>query len=222
MSDTLWNRVDAYIEESIVGETSELTAAVSNSTLQSLPQIQVSGAQGKLLYLLARLQGARHILEIGTLGGYSTIWLAKALPPDGHLVTLEMDPHHVEVARENIVAAGLENLVQIRIGPALETLSLLLDETTEPFDLFFIDADKQSNADYFAWALRFSRPGSLIIVDNVIREGAVVDAKTTHSAVLGTRRLYETVAAEPRVEATAIQTVGTKGYDGFLLARVLA
>jgi predicted O-methyltransferase YrrM len=222
MSESLWNRVDAYIEQQIVDESADLTAAVSNSAANGLPPIQVSVAQGKLLYLLAQLHGARRILEIGTLGGYSTIWLAKALPTDGHLLSLEADSHHAEVARENIAGAGLAGVVEVRVGLALETLPQLTSEGAEPFDLFFIDADKQSNADYFSWTVRLSRPGSLIIVDNVVRGGAVVDWESIDEAVVGTRRLFEAVGGEPRVAATAVQTVGSKGYDGFLLARVLA
>ena len=221
MSETLWRHVDEYIEKQIVGETAELTAAVSNSTAHGLPPIQVSVAQGKLLYLLAQVQGARRVLEIGTLGGYSTIWLAKALPADGQLVTLEADARHAGVAKENLKAAGLQNVVDVRVGLAIEILPLLLTGAGGAFDMVFIDADKQSNADYFSWAVRLGRPGSLIIVDNVIRDGAVIDEATTDAAILGTRRLYDTIAAEPRVQATAIQTVGTKGYDGFVLARVL-
>ncbi len=164
--------------------------------------------------------GARSILEVGTLGGYSTIWLARALPPDGHLVTLEAEPRHAEVATANLERAGLAGVVEVVVGPALDSLPVLAEEGRGPFDLTFIDADKQSNADYFSWAVRLARPGGVIVVDNVVRGGAVVDADSDDPAVTGTRRLYETVAAEPRVSATAVQTVGSKGHDGFLLAVV--
>jgi predicted O-methyltransferase YrrM len=172
--------------------------------------------------LLALAVGARRILEIGTLGGYSTIWLARALPPGGQLVTLEVDPRHAEVARGNLARAGLAGLVEVRLGAALDTLPQLAAEAGGPFDLFFIDADKQSTPDYFTWALRLGRRGSLIIVDNVVRGGTVADAASDDPSVLGMRRAFEMIAAEPRVSATAIQTVGTKGYDGFLLALVTA
>lgn len=222
MSSELWHQVDEYIERQVVGESADLTAAVSNSAANGLPPIQVSVAQGKLLYLLAQLHGARRILEIGTLGGYSTIWLAKALPADGYLLSLEADSHHAGVARENIAGAGLQGVVEVRVGLALVTLPQLISEGAAPFDLFFIDADKQSNADYFSWAVRLGRPGSLIIVDNVVRGGAVADLDNLDEVVVGTRRLFDAVGAEPRVAATAVQTVGSKGYDGFLVARVLA
>ena len=164
--------------------------------------------------------GARSILEVGTLGGYSTIWLARALPPDGHLVTLEADAHHVEVATANIERAGLAGVVEVVVGPALDTLPVLAEEGREPFDLTFIDADKQSNADYFRWAVQLARPGGVIVVDNVVRGGAVLDGASDDPSVTGTRRLFESVAAEARVSATAVQTVGSKGHDGFLLAVV--
>jgi predicted O-methyltransferase YrrM len=220
VDEALWTQVDEYIERQIVGETEDLSRAVENSDRHELPHIQVSVAQGKMLYLLGKLVGARRILEIGTLGGYSTIWLARSLPAEGSLVSLEVDERHAGVARQNLDTAGVLDRVEVRVGPAIQTLPVLENEGGPAFDLFFIDADKQSNADYFSWAVRLGRPGSLIIVDNVVRGGGVVDDKSDDAAIQGTRRLYEAIAAEPRVEATAIQTVGTKGYDGFVIARV--
>ena len=174
--------------------------------------------QGKLLHLWARMVGARSILEVGTLGGYSTIWLARALPPGGRLVSLEAEPRHAEVAAANLDRAGVADVVEVVVGRALDTLPVLAEEGRGPFDLTFIDADKQSNADYFRWAVRLSRPGAVVVVDNVVRGGSVTDAGSDDPAVVGTRRLFEAVAAEPRVSATAVQTVGSKGHDGFLLA----
>ncbi len=176
--------------------------------------------QGKLLHLLALTQGARRILEVGTLGGYSAIWLARALPADGTLITLEIDPRHAEVARGNLAAAGLERVAEVRVGRAADSLAELVEQGVEPFDLVFIDADKPSNPEYFRRALQLTRPGSLIIVDNVVRGGTVADADSADPAVVGTRALHELIAAEPRVSATSVQTVGSKGYDGFTLARV--
>ena len=198
-----------------------LEQALATSAAAGLPEIAVSPNLGKLLHLLAKVQGARRILEIGTLGGYSTIWLARALPPGGHLVTLEFDPKHADVARANIGHAGLSRMVQVRVGAALDTLPQLVAEGRGPFDLIFIDADKVNTAPYFTWALALSRPGSLIIVDNVVRDGAVADAATTDEGVRGMRRFFELVQTEARVEATAIQTVGIKGYDGLAILRVL-
>jgi predicted O-methyltransferase YrrM len=180
----------------------------------------VSPAQGKFLYLLAKSTAARHILEVGTLGGYSTIWLARALPADGRLVTLEIDPHHAEVARRNLEEAGVGDRVEVRVGPALDSLAALAKERIGPFDFVFIDADKEHNADYVDAAIDLARPGALILVDNVVREGGVLDDRSTDSKILGTRRLYDTLANEPRLEATAIQTVGAKKWDGFILAVV--
>jgi predicted O-methyltransferase YrrM len=217
-----WTAVDRYIAEALIPSDPALDAALEASVAAGLPPIQVSPAQGKFLHLLARAQGARTILEIGTLGGYSTIWLARALPPGGGLVTLEADPHHAEVAQANLDRAGLTNLVELRLGRALETLPKLHAENRGPFDLIFIDADKPSNADYFTWALKLSRVGSLIIVDNVVRDGAVTDADSTDPDVQGVRRLNELLTSEKRVSATTIQTVGSKGYDGFTMALVIA
>ena len=218
----LWTAVDGYFAGLLSPPDAALDAALEASATAGLPQIQVSANQGKLLHLLARLQGARSILEIGTLGGYSTIWLGRALPKGGRLVTLEAEPKHAEVARSNIARAGLGGIVDVRLGPALDTLPTLAAEKPGPFDLVFIDADKPNIPDYFAWALKLSRPGSLIIVDNVVREGAVIDARSDDASVRGVRKLHELLAAEPRVSATAIQTVGTKGYDGFTIALVTA
>ncbi len=212
-----WCAVDHYITDLLIGPDPALDAALEANAAAGLPAIDVSPAQGKLLHLLARAIGARRILEIGTLGGYSTIWLARALPADGSLVTCESSARHAEVARANIARAGLDDRVEIRQGPALDTLS----ELAGPFDLVFVDADKPSNADYFGWALRLTRPGSVIIVDNVVREGRVLEADSDDAAVLGTRRFTEMLAAERRVSATEIQTVGSKGHDGFALAVVL-
>src|SRR5262245_49570384 len=216
MTDDLWAAVDDYFDGALTPADPALSAALQASAAGALPDIQVTAAQGKQLQLLARAIRARRILEVGTLGGYSTIWLARALPLDGELITLEVDPHHADVALRNLANAGLTNRVEVRVGPALETLP----DLTGPFDFVFIDADKPNNAGYFAHALRLSRPGALIVVGNVVRDGAVVDASTGDAGVQGTRRLVEAVAAEPRVAATAIQTVGAKGYDGYLLAVV--
>ena len=217
---SLWADVDRYIAGQLIPGDPALDAALDASTAAGLPPIAVAPNQGKLLHLLARLCGARRILELGTLGGYSTIWLARALPEDGLLVTLEADPHHAEVARENIARAGLEARVAVRVGRALDTLPVLAEEGAGPFDFTFIDADKPAMPEYFAWALRLSRPGSVIVCDNVVRDGALADASSADESVRGVRRLHEMIAAEPRVSATTIQTVGSKGYDGFTLALV--
>jgi predicted O-methyltransferase YrrM len=217
----VWTAVDDYINSQLAPSDPVLEAALNASAAAGLPEIAVTPSQGKLLHLLARSQNARHILEIGTLGAYSTIWLARALPADGQLITLEFSPKHAEVARANIARAGLSDKVELREGPALETLPELAVEGVAPFDLIFIDADKENNANYFTWALRLSRPGSLIFIDNVIRDGAVADATSTDPMVQGVRRLNELLAKETRVIATTIQTVGSKGYDGFTLALVV-
>ena len=220
MADNTWTAVDRYLEGLLAGPDEVLDHALRASTEAQLPAINVSPMHGKLLHLLARIRGARAILEIGTLGGYSTIWMARALPPDGRLVTLEIDPRHAEVARSNIAHAGLSRQVDVQLGPALDSLARLVDQRQGPFDLFFIDADKASIPAYFQWALKLARAGSLIVVDNVVRNGAVIEADSTDSAVQGVRRFNELVAAEPRVSATTIQTVGIKGYDGFALLLV--
>ena len=222
MSRELWTAVDSYIGERLIGSDPALDAALSASAEAGLPAIAVSPSQGKLLHLLARALGTRTVLELGTLGGYSTIWLARALPADGRLVTLEAEPKYAEVARANIARAGLAGVVELRLGPAQETLPRLAAEGRGPFDLIFIDADKPSYPDYLAWALKLSRRGSLIIADNVVRKGAVIDPDSDDPRVQGVRRFNELLAAEPRVTATAIQTVGSKGYDGFAIALVTA
>ena len=216
-----WTRVDDYLTGVLLPPDPELTAALAASEVAGLPDIQVSPPQGKFLHLLARIQGARSVLEVGTLGGYSTIWLASALPPDGRLVSWEIDPSHAAVARDNIAAAGLSAVVDVRVGPALDTLPALAAEDAGPFDLVFLDADKPGNPDYVRWALRLTRPGSVIVVDNVVRRGGVADAASTDAAVLASRQVLELIAAEPRLDGTALQTVGGKGHDGFALALVV-
>src|SRR5450432_3488265 len=220
MTQEQWTSVDRYITGLLVPSDPALDAALESSTAAGLPAINVAPNQGKLLHLIARIHGARAILEIGTLGGYSTIWLARALPPGGRVVTLESDPKHAEVARANLARANLAGVVDVRVGRALDTLPQIAREGLGPFDLFFIDADKANIPNYFKWALDLSRPGSVIIVDNVVRGGAVLDGASMDPNVLGVRRFNELVAAEPRVSATAIQTVGSKGYDGFAIALV--
>jgi predicted O-methyltransferase YrrM len=221
MTQEKWTEVDRYITDLLVAPDPALDAALAASVAAGLPPINVAPNQGKLLHLLARIQGARRILEIGTLGGYSTIWLARALPPGGRLVTLELDPKHAEVARANLARAGLDSVVDVRVGRAADTLAQLAAGRPEPVDLIFVDADKASTAEYFDWALRLARPGSVIIVDNVVRQGAVADAASTDAAVQGIRRFNQALAAERRVSATELQTVGSKGHDGFALAVVL-
>lgn len=220
MNQEQWEAVDRYIIDSQLSKDPVLEAVLEASTKAGLPAIQVAPPQGKLLHLLARVHGARAILEIGTLGGYSTIWLARALPADGRLITLEIDSKHAEVARANFVRAGSAAKIELRLGRALDTLPKLAAEGEGPFDLIFIDADKVSIPEYFTWALKLSRPGSVVIVDNVVRKGAVADAASSDPSVQGVRRLNEMLAKEPRVTATTIQTVGGKGYDGFTLAVV--
>ncbi len=218
--DAAWTAVDKYIADHLLGDDRVLAAVLAANTEAGLPDIDVSPAQGKMLHLLARMAGAKRILEIGTLGGYSTICLARALPADGSLITLEIDQHHAEVAWRNVKAAGLGDRVDIRIGMAIDTLDAMIEEREAPFDLVFIDADKPSNVDYLEAALAMSRPGTTIVFDNVIREGQVLDAENDDPRVIGTRALFEAVAAEPRLSATAVQTVGVKKWDGFLLAVV--
>jgi predicted O-methyltransferase YrrM len=220
MTQELWSKVDDYINESLVPGDAALENAVKKSNEAGLPQIQVSPSQGKLLHVLARTIGARRILEIGTLGGYSTIWLARALPADGKVITLEASLKHAEVAKGNIAAAGLAEKVELRLGPALETLPKIAAEKQPPFDFIFIDADKKSMPEYFDWALKLSRKGSLIFSDNVVRSGGVADAASTDPDIQGVRRFYEALHSETRVCATAVQTVGGKGYDGYALALV--
>lgn len=211
-----WSAVDRYIADRLLGDDAALAATLAANAAGGLPDIDVSPAQGRMLHLFARMAGARRILEVGTLGGYSTIELARALPADGELVSLEIDPHHAEVARANIAAAGLSDRVTVMTGPALESLAAL-DGT---FDFVFIDADKQNNAAYVGHAIRLSRPGTTIVVDNVIREGGVLDAASGDERIRGTRELFDAVGAEKRLTATAVQTVGVKKWDGFLIAIV--
>jgi predicted O-methyltransferase YrrM len=222
MSQEQWTAVDRYITNLLVPPDPALDAALQSSAAAGLPAINVAPNQGKFLMLLAQIQGARNVLEIGTLGAYSTIWLARALPADGHLITLEADPKHAEVARANITRAGLAQMVEVRLGPAQETLPRLIAEGAGPFDMIFIDADKPAYPDYFTWSLKLSRPGTVIIADNVIRDGEVIDPANEDPRVQGMRRFNELVAAERRVSATEIQTVGSKGYDGFALIVVVA
>src|SRR5579862_263968 len=219
-NDPTWTAVDDYFSKLLLSPDKALEEALADSVTAGLPAIAVSPLQGKQLLLLAQMQNPKRILEIGTLGGYSTIWLARALPNDGELITCEFSPKHAEVARANIARAGLSHLVEIRVGPALETLPLLAAEKRGPFDFIFVDADKENNPSYFEWALKLSRAGSVILVDNVVRDGAVADLKNTDPHIVGTRRMHELLTIEPRVTATAIQTVGAKGYDGYTLIRV--
>jgi len=216
-----WTAVDRYITDKLLPHDASLEAALQASTDADLPAISVSPNQGKLLHLLARACGARNILEIGTLGGYSTIWLARALPKDGRLITLEYEPKHAQVARANLSRAGVADLVELRVGAALETLAQLAAERRGPFDFIFIDADKENYPGYWEWALKLARRGTMIIADNVVRNGAVTDACSSDPRVQAVRRLHELIAAESRVSATTIQTVGSKGYDGFTLAMVV-
>ncbi len=218
MSDPRWRDVDAYIASQLLAEDDALTAALSHNAANRLPPIDVSATQGKMLMLLAQLMGARRILEIGTLGGYSTIWLARALPDGGKLVTLEIDRKHARVAAENIERAGLSDRVDILVGPAADSLAAM--QPGEAFDFIFIDADKQGNVHYVDEAIRLGRTGTMIIVDNVVREGTIIDADDPDPRVIGTRRLFDHVANHPQLDSTAIQTVGAKKWDGFLLARV--
>jgi predicted O-methyltransferase YrrM len=218
----LWDDVDDYFTRHLARDDEALDAALRDSHAAELPSVSVTAPQGKLLQLLAQIQGARTVLEIGTLGGYSTIWLGRALPPDGRLISLEYNPRHAEVATRNIARAGLDKIVEVRVGAALESLPKLADENPAPFDLVFIDADKGNNPHYVEWALRLTSAGSLIVVDNVVRGGRVADPDSTAPDIQGTRTAIELIGKHPRLSGTAIQTVGSKGYDGFALARVLA
>lgn len=221
MTQALWTAVDHYLDGMLVPPDAARDAAIEASIEAGLPPIAVTPSQGKLLYLLARIQGARRILEIGTLGGYSTIWLARALPEGGRLVTIEAEPKHADVASANIARAGLSNVVDLRVGLALDVLPQIAGAGGEAFDLTFIDADKKNIPAYFEFALNLSKPGSVIIVDNVVRDGKVIDEKSGDPDILGIRRFNEMLAGEPRVSATAIQTVGAKGHDGFAIALVV-
>ena len=221
MDQKQWTAVDRYITDALVPPDPALEAAMKANAAAELPSIDVSPNQGKLLYLLARMMGARKILEIGTLGGYSTIWLARALPADGRLVTLELEPKHAQVAQANLDRAGQSGLVEIRVGPAVDLLAQLQKEGAAPFDLIFIDADKENIPAYLAWSLKLARLGSVILIDNVVREGAIIDPENKDPAVRGVRDMFAMLAAEPRLAATAIQTVGSKGYDGLAVALVV-
>lgn len=218
MADKIWNAVDRYFLGKIIGQDAALEETQRAAEAAGLPPISVTAAQGKLLHLLVQMHGAQKVLEVGTLAGYSTIWMARALPPNGKLISLESEIKHAEIARSNIERAGVSAFVEIRVGEALRTLPALAQEGA--FDFVFIDADKENNANYFQWALKLSRPGSVIVVDNVVRKGGVANPDSTDESVLGVQRLVDLIAAEPRVSATAIQTVGEKSYDGFLLAVV--
>ncbi|MDI4647702.1 O-methyltransferase [Cohnella hashimotonis] len=215
-----WTAVDRYIEERLIPKDEALEKALSANRDAGLPSIDVAANQGKLLHLLARMQGAKRILEIGTLGGYSTIWLARALPADGKLVTLELEPHYAGVARRNFAHAGVDGLIEVKVGPALAQLSLMAEEGEAPFDLIFIDADKPNNPAYLGLALKLSRPGTVIIGDNVVRDGEILREDSADDRVQGIRGFFDMLAAEPGVDATAIQTVGVKGYDGFAIGIV--
>jgi predicted O-methyltransferase YrrM len=216
----LWTSVDRYLGEQLIGSDAALDNAAATSATAGLPDIAVSPTHGKLLHLLATSIGAKQILEIGTLGGYSTIWLARALPPGGSLITLEADPRHADIARANIGQSGLSRLVQVRVGAALDTLPKLAAEGMGPFDFVFIDADKVNTSAYFTWAMTLARPGALIVIDNVVRDGAIADGSSTDASVQAMRRFFDLVRFDARVDVTAVQTVGVKGYDGFALVRV--
>ena len=219
-SEPRWDQVDAYLIEKFVPREPAFDEALAESEKAGLPAIQVSPPQGRLLELLARALGAKAILEIGTLGGYSTLWLARGLAAGGRIVTLEVDPKHAEVAKRNFARAGRSGVIEQRLGAALETLPRLVEERAGPFDLVFVDADKPNLPDYFSWSLELSRPGTMIVVDNVVREGDVVDARSPDAVIQGVRRMNERIAAEPRVSATTLQTVGAKGYDGLAFVLV--
>ncbi len=220
MSEALWTEVDDYLNETLVRPDDALNAAVADSAKAGLPQIQVAPNQGKLLMLLAQIRGARRILEIGTLGGYSTTWLARALPPGGRLVTLELEPKHARVAQANLDRAGVADRVEIRVGPAAGTLKKMIAAREQPFDLVFIDADKTGYPDYLTLSLELSHPGTLIVADNVVRKGAIADRKSEDKNVQAIRRMNAMIASNPRLNATVIQTVGSKGYDGLAFALV--
>ena len=220
MSQDLWSSVDRYVVDTFALEDSVFRDVQAACDEAGLPPIQVSAAQGKFLELLARMTGAASVLEVGTLGGFSTIWMARGLPAGGRVITMEIDPRHAEVAAGNFSRAGLSDMIDLRIGPALESLPVVEREGAGPFDLIFIDADKVNIPSYFEWALRLSRPGSVIVVDNVVREGAVIDETSTDAAVQGVRRFNEMAASMDRVHTTVIQTVGVKGHDGFALSYV--
>ncbi|TIW00327.1 MAG: O-methyltransferase [Mesorhizobium sp.] len=220
MSARTWTAVDDYIVSSLFDADPALDAVLAANREQGLPAIDVSAAQGKLLSLLVRIGSVKKVLEIGTLGGYSTVWMARALPADGKVVTLELDPHHAKVARSNFERAGVSDKVDLRIGPALQSLAALANENAGPFDLIFIDADKPNNPNYLDWAMKLARSGTVIVCDNVIRDGAVVDERSGDVNVEGARAAFSFIGGEKRLDGTAIQTVGAKGYDGFAIAIV--
>lgn len=220
-SQSLWTAVDRYFGDLLAPHDSALEAAVRANRAARLPAIDVSPVQGKFLHVLVQMTQAKRVLEIGTLGGYSTIWMARALPPGGRIVSLEFEPRHAEIARANLRCAGMLRRVEIRLGAALASLKELKRSGARPFDLIFIDADKENNPQYLKWALKLSHRGTVIVVDNVARHGTVIDARSKESDIVGTRRCLEMMAAEPRLSAAALQTVGTKGLDGFAIAVVL-
>jgi predicted O-methyltransferase YrrM len=221
MSQSQWSAVDQFLCASLIPRDDLLEAVIAGSAAAGLPAIHVSPNLGRLLHLLVKMQGARHVLEIGTLAGYSTIWMARALPEGGQLITLEADSRHAEIAQANLTRAGLADRVSVRVGRAIETLPTIAGSGAPPFDFVFIDADKQSTPEYFEWAIRLARSGSVIVVDNVVRNGAVIDSQTEDASVRGVRRFLEQAGRNSRVEITALQTVGSKGYDGVAIARVL-
>ena len=221
MGNDLWNAIDDHLTTTLLPDDPALDAALADSDAGGLPAIQVAANQGKLLSLLVRIAGARRVLEIGTLGGYSTIWLARGLPTDGRVVTLELDEHHAEVARTNVDRAGVGTIIEIEVGPAADTLTAMVDAGTEPFDFVFIDADKGGYPVYLERSLELSHPGTVIVGDNVVRGGAVIDTDTSDANAIGARRFLELAGSDPRIDATAVQTVGTKGHDGFALLRVV-
>ena len=220
MSDPVWAAVDDYLEGLLTPTDDGLSHALEAAAGAGLPAIQVPALQGKLLQLLVQISGARRVLEVGTLAGYSTIWLARGLLPGGDVVTLEVDAEHARVAAENFAAAGVDDRVRLIVGAAIDSLPQLAEETADPFDLVFVDADKVNNSAYVEWAIRLGRPGTVIVVDNVVRRGAVTDASNTDQAVVGTRAVLDLLSHDPRLDATALQTVGAKGYDGFAVAVV--
>lgn len=220
MPQEQWTAVDRYFTEQLRLSDSVLEHALQANSAAKLPAIDVTPAQGCFLHLLAKMISAKQILEIGTLGGYSTIWLARALPPMGRLISLEFSPAHAEIARDNIQRAGLSDRVEIRVGAALDSLSKIAQQALGPFDFIFIDADKPNNPHYLEWAVKLSRPGTLIVVDNVVRDGVIADASSSDPSIIGTRQMFEMMSRDPRLSATALQTVGAKGYDGFAIAIV--
>jgi predicted O-methyltransferase YrrM len=221
MDQELWTAVDGYFSDAAVGTDAALDATAAAAEAAQLPPVSVTPAYGKLLHLIARAQGAKRILEIGTLAGYSTIWLARAVPPDGRVVTLEFNPKHADIARTNLGHAGLADRVEIRVGPALDSLSQLAGGSEQPFDFIFIDADRPNVASYFDWAVKLARRGSVIVVDNVVRKGRVLDTSNSDAEIVGVRRFVEHLASDSRVSATMMQMVSAKGHDGFALALVL-